>query len=455
MATSMTGVGRADGARVEKDRVGPRNEARARRNGCWLHPYGGMRKFAEDRAKHSDWDRLCLEHMDVDVRKRERGKLSDSLSEQYKIEFIRINVASGKGRPKANNISAAKKTVKMIAERVLLSLEARATQVMFKEVLDIREQTEKELMRLRQIDECGTENPKLTYDEIRAIAREKLSARESAVNGGAGAIVGGGAVPVDGTVVVAPARGAAAEPDEKAVEIEMMKQAIVEMRAEEVAKGFTPALLNEQWVEKITAACKKLLTESYAKQYVPRTRVMGCKHFTRKNRILMACCGTFPVCRMCHFQDPDRIHDIKIEPVTTMLCMICGEVQPKTKYCRKCGVCFGQYYCHICGITDDTPDYDLRHCDKCNVCMPGLTFHCDLCKRCVPYTHDHYATIHGVMMPTGVQSDGPPPPPTTHTMAVHQNIHSIPFGSTSTTSPSMPTVDGQSSRRSYTTFPTL
>ncbi len=449
MAASMTGLGRVDGSRVEKDRTGPRNEARARRNGCWLHPYGGMRKFAEDRAKHSDWDRRCLEHMDVDVRKRERGKLSDSLSEQYKIEFIRINVASGKGRPKANNISAAKKTVKMIAERVLLSLEARATQVMFKEVLDIREQTEKELMRLRQIDECGTENPKLTYDEIRAIAREKLSARESAVNGSLGAIgssAGGTDVPATGDgAVITPARGAAAEPDEKAVEIEMMKQAIVEMRAEEVAKGFTPALLNEQWVEKITAACKKLLTESYAKQYVPRTRVMGCKHFTRKNRILMACCGTFPVCRMCHFQDPDRIHDIKIEPVTTMLCMICGEVQPKTKYCRKCHVCFGQYYCDVCGITDDTPDYDLRHCDKCNVCMPGLTFHCDLCKSCVPYTHDHYQTVHGIM--PSVQSGGP----STHTIPIQQNVHSVPFD---VTSPPMSTVDGQSTRRSYT-FPTL
>lgn len=441
----MTGVGRNAGNRVEK-------EARARRNGCWLHPYGGMRKFAEDRAKHSDWDRQCLEHMDVEVRKSERGKLSDRLSEQYKEEFIRINVVSGKGRPKANNISAAKKTVKMIAERVLLSLEARATQVMFKEVLEIREQTEKELMRLRQIDECGTENPKLTYDEIRAIAREKLSARESE-----NARTATGVGVLDGVVADAGvASSAAAEPDEKAAEIEMMKQAIVEMRADEVSKGFVPRLLDNHWMEKITAACKKLLNESYAKQYVPRTRVMGCKHFTRKNRIQMACCGTFPVCRMCHFQDPDRIHDIKIEPVSTMLCMMCGEVQPKTQFCRKCNVCFGQYYCDVCGITDDTPDYDLRHCDKCNVCMPGLTFHCDLCKSCVPFTHDHYPAIHGVMLapehPVPTQRNSLPLQTISHQrQAVPlQSNHPMPHQSPLDLSiPSGSSVDVQS-RRPYT-----
>lgn len=414
-----------------------------RRNGKYTHPFGGMRQFAEDRAKNSGWDRDCLQHTDAESRKTQRSRLSDRLSEQYKEEFIRVNVTQGKGRPKANNISAAKKTVKMIAERVLLTLEARATQVMFKEILEIREQTEKELRRLRQIDECGTLNPKLTYDEIRAIAREKLRAR---------ARVAG---PVDaGPADAGGAPSAATEPDEADVEIEMMKQAIVEMRADEVSKGFTPALLNQLWVEKITAACEKLLTESYAKQYVPRTRVMGCKHFTRKNRIQMACCGTFPVCRMCHFQDPDRIHDIKIEPVQTMLCMLCGEVQPKTQFCRKCQVCFGQYYCDVCGITDDTPDYDLRHCNMCNVCMPGLTFHCNLCKSCVPYTHDHYSTMHGVLHTAPQNST-----PASHSQAgsmqngLPMSVPSVPAAHPAPFDPandSVVTVDTHHSRRTYT-----
>lgn len=369
----------------------PGGVEKQRRAGKYTHPFGGMRQFAEDRARNSGWDRDCLQHTNTDVRRTERGKVSDRLSEIYKEAFISVNMDEGKGRPKANNISAAKKTVKMIAERVLLSLEARATQVMFKEVLEIREQTEKELMRLRQIDECGNENPKLTYDEIRAIAREKLSAREKAKGGDLGML---GDLNNDGTP---PESEGVVEQDEEAVEIEMMKQAIVEMRAEEASKGFTPAPLDQRWVEKVTAACQKLVQESYSHQYVPHTRVMGCRHFYRKNRILMTCCGTFPVCRMCHFQDPNRIHDIKIEPVSTMLCMLCGEVQPKAQYCRKCKVCFGQYYCDVCGITDDTPEYDLRHCPKCNVCMPGLTFHCDLCKSCVPAGHEHYPVLHNVM----------------------------------------------------------
>lgn len=414
-----------------------------RRNGKYTHPFGGMRQFAEDRAKNSGWDRDCLQHTDAESRKTQRGRLSDRLSEQYKEEFIRVNLTQGKGRPKANNISAAKKTVKMIAERILLSLEARATQVMFKEILEIREQTDKELRRLRQIDECGTENPKLTYDEIRAIAREKLraSARNTAPD----------AMAVDS----AASTSAAAEPDEADVEIEMMKQAIVEMRADEVSKGFTPVLLNQRWVEKITLACNKLLTESYAKQYVPRTRVMGCKHFTRKNRIMMACCGTFPVCRMCHFQDPDRIHDIKIEPVQTMLCMMCGEVQPKTQFCRKCQVCFGQYYCDVCGITDDTPDYDLRHCNKCNVCMPGLTFHCDLCKSCVPYTHDHYPAMHGTLHTAPPSAPAPthshaPPMQNGLPMPVQSvaTVHSPPFDPASD-SAVVVSVDAHHTRRTY------
>lgn len=359
-----------------------------RRAGKYTHPFGGMRQFAEDRAAKSGWDRTCTSFSSADQRKAERSKLADHISELYKEEFVRVNKAQGKGRPKANNISAAKKTVRMIAERILLSLEARATQIMFKEVMEIRQKNEKELNRLRHIHACGRENPKLTYDEIRALARAQLSTMDDSASNGSK--IADAPLPSANSPDVADF-----ESDEQSVEIEMMKQSIVEMRAEEVSRGFTPKLLNQQWVDLVTAACKKLVQESYSRQFVPRTKVYGCKHFTRKNRIQMVCCGTFPVCRMCHIQDLNRIHDVRIEPVETMLCMMCGEVQPKTQNCRKCNVCFGSYYCDICGITDDTPGYDLRHCPKCNVCMPGLTFHCDRCKSCVPATPDHEAVCHG------------------------------------------------------------
>lgn len=341
-----------------------------------------MRQFAEDRAAHSGWDHDCLALDSLDARKAERSNLADKISELYKEEFVRINRAQGKGRPKANNISAAKKTVRMIAERILLSLEARATQKLFKEVMENRQQSERELTRLRHIHNCGRENPKLSYDEIRSLARSRLSNIDSAICS-------------TSTSDFADATAPDFEAEEPNVDTEMMKQAIVEMRADEVAKGFTPKLLNDRWVDQMHQACKKLVQESYSRQFVPRTKVYGCKHFTRKNRILMVCCGTFPVCRMCHIQDLNRIHDVRIEAVQTMLCMMCGEVQPKTQNCRKCNVCFGSYYCDICGITDDTPGYDLRHCNKCNVCMPGLTFHCDKCKSCVPATPDHDAVCHG------------------------------------------------------------
>lgn len=343
-----------------------------------------MRQFAEDRAGRSGWDILCLTFDNLEQRKTERSKLADQISEIYKEEFVRVNTQQGKGRPKANNISAAKKTVRMIAERILLSLEARATQNLFKEALENRKKSEKELTRLRHIHNCGRENPKLSYDEIRSIAFAELSSMG------------------DDARSDSPTNSGQNNPDSPdfdsdsdMVEIEMIKQAIVEMRADEVAKGFTPKLLNGRWVDKVTAACKKLVQESYSRQFVPRTKVYGCKHFTRKNRVLMVCCGTFPVCRMCHIQDLNRIHDVRIEPVHTMLCMMCGEVQPKTQNCRKCNVCFGSYYCDVCGITDDTPGYDLRHCNKCNVCMPGLTFHCDRCKSCVPATPEHDAVCSG------------------------------------------------------------
>lgn len=354
-----------------------------RRAGKYTHPFGGMRQFAEDRAGRSGWDMLCLTFDNLEMRKAERSKMADQISEVYKEEFVRINRAQGKGRPKANNISAAKKTVRMIAERILLSLEARATQDLFKEAIENRKKSEKELIRLRHIHNCGRENPKLSYDEVRSIARARLSS------------MGDDPLSEGPSVSASTSRPPSSDSDCDNAEIEIMKQAIVEMRADEVTKGFTPKLLNEDWVGCVTRACRKLVKESYSRQFVPRTKVYGCKHFTRKNRILMACCGTFPVCRMCHIQDPSRIHDVRIEPVQTMLCMMCGEVQPKTQNCRKCNVCFGSYYCDVCGITDDTPGYDLRHCSKCNVCMPGLTFHCDRCKSCVPATPEHDAICNG------------------------------------------------------------
>jgi hypothetical protein len=383
-----------------------------RRAGKYTHPFGGMRRFAEDRARHSGWDVTCLNFETSDIRRTERSIISDSISEKYKEAFIGINIEQGKGRPKANNISAAKKTVKMIAERVLLALEARATQLMFSEIAALRTTTEAELAKLRQIDACGKENPLLTYDEIRTIIREKLNSQECHSD----EFLPGEKLVRPETAVI-PDAISQPEPvmaelvDDEDASREALKQALVEMRADDISKGVQPTLISGKWVEQLTAAALDLVRENYSKQYAPAVDgtpsvtgantpdahpVLGCPHFRRKNRVLMACCGTFPVCRMCHFQDQSRIHDIRIEPVETVLCVPCGNVQPKAQSCTRCKVKFGEYYCDICGITDDPKDVNLRHCESCNVCMPGLTFHCEMCKACFALpVADHFSAVHG------------------------------------------------------------
>lgn len=414
---------------------------RNRRAGKYTHPFGGMRRFAEDRARSSGWDKTCLNYDTTESRKAERNKLSDNLSEQYKEEFISINVEQGKGRPKANNISAAKKTVKMIAERVLLALEARATQIMFSEVALARTATDNELKNLREIAAYGAENPSLTYAQIRHFVIQKLENQECRSDEflpGEKLVRPETAVPFDAVTQVSPPVMPELEDDDEAGRASL-KQALVEMRAEEISKGVPPTLISQKWVEQLTAAANELVQENYATPYVnqptstassPRPSldmgdgkhggagaisvvgqngsqssnrddsrdkgVIGCPHFRRKNRVLMACCGTFPVCRMCHFHDQSRIHDIRVEPVETVLCVMCGNVQRKAQFCTRCNVKFGEYYCDVCGITDDPQGTSLRHCEKCNVCMPGLTFHCDLCRACFPSPfEDHFHYVHG------------------------------------------------------------
>jgi hypothetical protein len=416
---------------------------KSRRAGKYTHPYGGMRRFAEDRAKHSGWDVQCLNSDTAEKRKTERNKVSDALAEQYKEAFIETNLQQGKGRPKANNISAAKKTVKMIAERVLLALEARATQLMFKEFTAVRQKSEVELVKLRQIEACGAQNPLLTYDQVAGMVREKLARQECLSD----EFLPGEKLVKPETAVAQDAATQAAIQDMKEfvddddAGREALKQALVEMRAEEIAKGTEPTLISAKWVSQITAAANELVQENYAKQYVPAPgapagasgapapgadakdgggsgAVLGCPHFRRKNRVLMACCGTFPVCRMCHFLDQTRIHDIRIEPVDTMLCVMCGSIQPKAQNCDRCRVEFGSYYCHTCGITDDPVGVDLRHCDQCRVCMPGMTFHCELCRACFALpVAEHFSAVHNH------QTAGPIGPPPVQDHGVHHAPH--------------------------------
>lgn len=361
-----------------------------------------MRQFAEARAGQSGWDYECLAIDNPESRKNARSTLAEKISESYKEEFVRVNEAEGKGRPKANNISAAKKTVRMIAERILWSLEAKAMQHKCNEAMGKGRESEKELIQLRQIHKCGQENPSLPYDQVVALATAQLSGLLSDIPSAtsmtsaavaASVVTAGGIEGDNGIITTGRGDGDGDGVGDEAVET--MKQSLVEMRADQIGRGQGVQLLDMEWARTVRLASEALVRETYSRQFVPKTKVYGCRHFTRKNRVLVMCCGMFVTCRMCHIQDKQRLHEPRIEPVQTMLCIMCGEVQSKTQTCRKCGQIFGSYYCDICGITDDTPGYDLRHCAHCNVCMPGLTFHCNKCNTCVPATPDHDAVCSG------------------------------------------------------------
>ena len=55
------------------------------------------------------------------------------------------------------------------------------------------------------------------------------------------------------------------------------------------------------------------------------------------------------------------------------------------KECTQCGLLFGQYFCAVCRLYDDT-DKGQFHCEKCGLCRVGGSenfFHCDTCGFCL------------------------------------------------------------------------
>jgi zinc finger-like protein len=119
----------------------------------------------------------------------------------------------------------------------------------------------------------------------------------------------------------------------------------------------------------------------------PAGTEFGCKHYSRKARLVAACCGGAHVCRFCH----DEVEDHTIDRYATreMVCMLCSERQPSAKECRVCGEAMAKYYCGVCRFWDDSED--VYHCPFCNVCRRGKGlgkdfFHCMQCNSCVSLT---------------------------------------------------------------------
>lgn len=85
--------------------------------------------------------------------------------------------------------------------------------------------------------------------------------------------------------------------------------------------------------------------------------------------------------------DPKRHHNFERHKVTTIKCLKCNTVQPKSNTCQKCEVQFAKYYCGVCVFFDDKGiDKKIFHCDKCGICRVGPSerfFHCDKCGMCL------------------------------------------------------------------------
>lgn len=117
--------------------------------------------------------------------------------------------------------------------------------------------------------------------------------------------------------------------------------------------------------------------------------MQNCIHYERKCQIIAPCCNKIFSCRICH--DEDSTHKINRYNITHVICKNCETIQPIKQYCEKCNICFGNYYCDICHLFDDT-DKGQYHCDKCNICRVGginNNTHCDTCNTCIQNNIEH------------------------------------------------------------------
>lgn len=118
---------------------------------------------------------------------------------------------------------------------------------------------------------------------------------------------------------------------------------------------------------------------------------VGCEHYIRGCQMKCKTCGKFFPCRLCHDDVCD--HEFPRYETEEVKCNYCGNEQPFSQYCTKCGKCFGSYFCNKCRLIcdmgpDAKPNY---HCDGCKMCMVGIreySKHCYKCGGC--YNIDYF-----------------------------------------------------------------
>eukprot|EP01057_Protomagalhaensia_wolfi_P000930 Protomagalhaensia_wolfi_Nauph_80__929@NODE_1536_length_1482_cov_116_338184_g1192_i0_p1_GENE_NODE_1536_length_1482_cov_116_338184_g1192_i0NODE_1536_length_1482_cov_116_338184_g1192_i0_p1_ORF_typecomplete_len305_score3_42zfCHY/PF05495_12/9_5e18zfCHY/PF05495_12/1_8e04zfC3HC4/PF00097_25/4_7e03zfC3HC4/PF00097_25/1_8e04zfC3HC4/PF00097_25/8_9e08zfRING_UBOX/PF13445_6/6_6e03zfRING_UBOX/PF13445_6/1_7e04zfRING_UBOX/PF13445_6/1_8e04zfRING_UBOX/PF13445_6/9_2e08zfC3HC4_2/PF13923_6/1_4e04zfC3HC4_2/PF13923_6/1_ len=145
----------------------------------------------------------------------------------------------------------------------------------------------------------------------------------------------------------------------------------------------------------------------------------GCKHYSRRCRLVCSLCNIPFPCRFCHDDvfnvlpagsESDLVpfegkqvpaHKIDRHSVREVICCDCDHRQPVAASCAQCTVTFGQYFCRHCCFFDDDISKKIWHCDKCGLCRVGGQenyFHCDQCDGCYPLTiQNRHKCLSGAM----------------------------------------------------------
>eukprot|EP01053_Blabericola_migrator_P009131 Blabericola_migrator_1__9130@NODE_4882_length_946_cov_178_401593_g3055_i0_p1_GENE_NODE_4882_length_946_cov_178_401593_g3055_i0NODE_4882_length_946_cov_178_401593_g3055_i0_p1_ORF_typecomplete_len263_score48_25zfCHY/PF05495_12/2_8e19zfCHY/PF05495_12/1_8e04zfRING_UBOX/PF13445_6/1e04zfRING_UBOX/PF13445_6/1_3e04zfRING_UBOX/PF13445_6/1_6e08zfRING_UBOX/PF13445_6/2_2e03zfRING_2/PF13639_6/1_8e04zfRING_2/PF13639_6/1_8e04zfRING_2/PF13639_6/1_8e04zfRING_2/PF13639_6/1_8e08zfC3HC4/PF00097_25/4_7e03zfC3HC4/PF0 len=145
----------------------------------------------------------------------------------------------------------------------------------------------------------------------------------------------------------------------------------------------------------------------------------GCKHYSRRCKLVCPQCDLVFPCRFCHDEVFDVItvtrdsnlityedktypaHKIDRQAVKELVCTDCDTKQPVSPTCTECNVIFGAYHCLVCNFFDDDLSKGIWHCDKCNLCRVGgqdKYYHCDNCDGCYPLAlKDKHKCLFGAM----------------------------------------------------------
>jgi zinc finger-like protein len=123
------------------------------------------------------------------------------------------------------------------------------------------------------------------------------------------------------------------------------------------------------------------------------TNTSGCRHYTRRARLVAPCCDKTVECHMCHDAAPDVDHKMDRRSVELMECSMCGHRGPMGELCSGCGARVANYYCAVCKLLDSS-GRNVYHCPLCNVCRVGKGLgidyeHCMKCNTCVPMGKPH------------------------------------------------------------------